>query len=310
MKENRIEECRQAYEKPHMTERQVEDMKKKIEQAKAENRQDRKKQTYIVKMTTVAAAAVAAFIILPNTSEGVAHAMENIPLIGRLVEVVTFRDYHYESERNHADIEIPELVPAQVTDTVVEASTKEAVQDGLQEKLNQSADEINAEISKIADKFLQEFEENLKAEGGYQDVMVKSEIADTTQDYFTLKLICYQGAGSGAEWNYYYTIDLHTGERLALKDLFQNGADYITPISENIKEQMRNQMAADDMKKYWLDDEEVPEWNFDKITDETEFYLNENKNIVVSFQEGDVAPMYMGVVTFEIPNDVVSEILK
>ena len=110
--------------------------------------------------------------------------------------------------------------------------------------------------------------------------------------------------------NYYYTIDLNTGERLQLKDLFKEGADYITPISENIKEQMREQMASDENKMYWLDDAEVEEWNFKQITDDTAFYLNEKGNIVISFDEGDVAPMYMGVVTFEIPEDVVKDIRK
>ena len=231
--------------------------------------------------------------------------MEQIPVIGKLVEVVTFRNYQYEDERNQADIEVPEIVPQSVTDTVAEEASTD-----VQENLQKSADEINAEIQKISDQFVKEFEENLQTEGGYQDVIVKSEVVSTTQNYFTLKLICYQGAGSGAEWNYYYTIDLNTGERLQLKDLFLEGADYITPISENIKEQMKEQMAADENKIYWLDDPEVPERNFDHITDETAFYLNENGNIVISFNEGDVAPMYMGVVTFEIPDDVVRDIRK
>jgi len=87
-----------------------------------------------------------------------------------------------------------------------------------------------------------------KWEEGYQDVMVKSEVLATTDKYFALKLICYQGAGSGAEWNYFYTVDLDSGKRIALKDLFVDGADYIDIISENIKEQMREQM------KNYLDD--------------------------------------------------------
>ena len=275
-----------------------------------ENRREARKKNgagkaALAAAAVVAAAVVAAFVILPNTSAGVAHAMEQIPVIGKLVEVVTFRNYQYEDERNQADIEVPEIVPQSVTDTVAEESATD-----VQENLQKSADEINAEIQKISDQFVKEFEENLQTEGGYQDVIVKSEVVSTTQDYFTLKLICYQGAGSGAEWNYYYTIDLNTGERLQLKDLFYEGADYITPISENIKEQMKEQMAADENKIYWLDDPEVPEWNFEHITDETAFYLNENGNIVISFNEGDVAPMYMGVVTFEIPDDVVRDIRK
>lgn len=307
MDEKRIEleACKQTYEQPHMSAEQLQAMKDRIEVAKMENRREARKKNGAGKAALAAAAAVAAFVILPNTSAGVAHAMEQIPVIGKLVEVVTFRNYQYEDERNQADIEVPEIVPQSVTDTVAEESAT-----GVQENLQKSADEINAEIQKISDQFVKEFEENLQTEGGYQDVIVKSEVVSTTQDYFTLKLICYQGAGSGAEWNYYYTIDLNTGERLQLKDLFYEGADYITPISENIKEQMKEQMAADENKIYWLDDPEVPEWNFEHITDETAFYLNENGNIVISFNEGDVAPMYMGVVTFEIPDEVVRDIRK
>lgn len=307
MDEKRIEleACKRTYEQPHMSSEQLQAMKDRIEVAKMENRREAKKKNGAGKAALAAAAVVAAFVILPNTSAGVAHAMEQIPVIGKLVEVVTFRNYQYEDERNQADIEVPEIVPQSVTDTVAEESATD-----VQENLQKSANEINAEIQKISDQFVKEFEENLQTEGGYQDVIVKSEVVSTTQNYFTLKLICYQGTGSGAEWNYYYTIDLNTGERLQLKDLFLEGADYITPISENIKEQMKEQMAADENKIYWLDDPEVPEWNFDQITDETAFYLNENGNIVISFNEGDVAPMYMGVVTFEIPDDVVRDIRK
>ena len=313
MNDKRIEELKQAYEKPRMSKEQVEDMKKRIDEAKMENRRSQK---YVGKGIAAAAAVViAAFVILPNTSASVAHAMENIPILGKLVEVVTFRDYQYEDERNHADIEIPELVPQTfqqdevVSQETGEALTQEENTEAVQENLKKTTEEINAEIQIITSQIMEEFEGNLQYEWGYQDVMVKSEVISTTQDYFTLKLICYQGAGSGAEWDYFYTIDLNTGERLQLKDLFKEGADYITPISENIKTQMREQMAADDMKHYWVDDE-IEGLNFKQITDETSFYLNEAGNIVISFNEGDVAPMYMGCVEFVIPNEVVGEIRK
>ena len=153
------------------------------------------------------------------------------------------------------------------------------------------------------------FEENLKYEEGYQDIVVKSEIIETTEEYFTIKLLCYQGAGSGAEWDYYYTIDLQTGERLELANLFVEGADYKAVISENIKAQMQEQMDADENVYFWLNDE-MEAFNFQSITDETAFYLNADGEIVISFNEGDVAPMYMGVVTFTIPEEVVESIRK
>ena len=87
------------------------------------------------------------------------------------------------------------------------------------------------------------------------------------------------------------------------------GADYITPISENIKQQMQAQMDADENVYYWLNDE-IEEWNFKAITDETSFYLNEQGNVVIGFNEGDVAPMYMGTVEFEIPAEILDGIRK
>lgn len=292
---------RSKYRKQEMPKEQAEQLCRKMKEAKAVGKRE-KRQAGIIKAAAVAAVIAGIFIILPNTSAAAAHAMEQIPVIGRLVEVVTFRNYEYETERNRADIEVPEIKPVETEDAAADDS-------GVQEKLDRTTEEINAEIQKITDELIREFEANLDEEMGHQDVLVTSEVLATTQDYFTLKLICYQGAGSGYQWNYFYTIDFNTGERLKLKDIFVEGADYITPISENIKEQMRQQMAADENVYYWLDDE-IEEWNFKAITDETSFYLNEKGNVVIGFNEGDVAPMYMGTVEFEIPEDVLAGIRK
>lgn len=293
--ERELHILRKEYEKHQMTDAQVKQLHRTIKEAG----KMKEKRTGGIRFA-VAAAAVAAglFVILPNTSGTIAHAMEQIPIIGQLVRVVTFRDYEYEGDRNMADIEVPEIKPEEQ----LEDST-------LQENIDRTTAEINAEIQSITDELIAEFEKNLDEEMGYQDVVVKSEVLATTPEYFTLKLICYQGAGSGYQWNYFYTIDLNTGERLQLKDIFEEGADYITPISENIKVQMQERMDADESVYYWLNDE-IEEWNFKAITDETSFYLNERGNVVIGFNEGDVAPMYMGTVEFEIPADVLDGIRK
>ena len=293
--ERELHILRKEYEKHQMTDAQVKQLHRTIKEAG----KMKEKRTGGIRFAVAAAAVVAGlFVILPNTSGTIAHAMEQIPIIGQLVKVVTFRDYEYESDRNMADIEVPEIKPEeQLADST------------LQENIDRTTAEINAEIQSITDELIAEFEKNLDEEMGYQDVVVKSEVLATTPEYFTLKLICYQGAGSGYQWNYFYTIDLNTGERLQLKDIFEEGADYITPISENIKVQMQERMDADESVYYWLNDE-IEEWNFKAITDETSFYLNERGNVVIGFNEGDVAPMYMGTVEFEIPAEVLDGICK
>lgn len=292
-----LQSLQKEYLEPQMSEEQLNRLKTKMEVAKRENRKDRNR-TRVTRLATTAAALVIAFIALPNMSPTIAYAMEKIPVIGQFVKVVTFRDYEYTSDRNIADIEVPEI------------KLEETLEDSkASEKLERTTDEINVEIQEITNELVEHFEKHLEDEQGYQEIIVKSNVLATTQDYFTLKLFCYQGAGSGYQWNYYFTIDLNTGERLQMQDVFKDGADYITPISENIKEQMQAQMAEDEMVCYWLD-QEIEEWNFKTITDETAFYLNESGNVVICFNEGDVAPMYMGAVEFEIPAEVLEDIRK
>lgn len=299
--DEKMKSYRKEYERPHMSRSQVAQLRRTIREAE-QMEQKRHTKAGIIKFAAAAAATVGIFVTLPNLSYPIAHAMEQIPLIGPLASAVTFRNYAYESDRHMADISVPELHLPEVSLEIPEDSD-------VQENLARSTEGINAEIQEITDQLIAEFEANMQDQEGYQDVVVKSEVLATQADYFTLKLICYQGAGSGYQWNYYYTIDLNTGERLQLKDLFQDGADYITPISENIKEQMQARMDADENVYYWLNDE-IEEWNFKAITDETSFYLNEKDNVVIGFNEGDVAPMYMGTVEFEIPAEVVAHIRR
>ncbi|MBO5474461.1 MAG: DUF3298 domain-containing protein [Lachnospiraceae bacterium] len=296
-----LEAARTEYRKVQMSGEQLQELKETIEQAKRENWQEKSQGRAPRYVAAALAAAALVFVIVPNTSAAAAYAMEKLPIIGSLVRVVTFRDYEYEDERNRAVIDVPKIE--------VEQADTEGLEEDVREELEKSTEEINAEIEEISGRLVQEFKASMENEMGYQDLMVQSEVLATTQDYFTLKLLCYQGAGSGYQFNYYYTIDLNTGERLKLKDLFAEGADYITPISDNIKEQMRAQMAADENVIYWLD-QEVEEWNFQSITEDVSFYLNENNNVVIGFNEGDVAPMYMGTVEFEIPADILENIRK
>ena len=294
-----LNDLKQDYHTHTMSERQVSEMKNKINQAK----KDRQKQqlSHLWKASlTAAASIVLMLLILPNTSPSVAYAMSQVPFLSKFVEVVTIRDYQYSDEHNNADIKVPELT---VSTEATNASASAASQ------AKKTTDEINAEIQTITDQLIAEFEENQSQDEGYQDMVVKSETLATTDQYFTLKLICYQAAGSGAETDYYYTINLATGKRLSLSDLFKDGSDYLTVISDNIKTQMKEQMAADESVIYWLDSD-VPEWDFTSITEDTSFYLNSDGNLVICFNEGDVGPMSMGCVEFVIPDTVIASIRK
>ena len=106
-----------------------------------------------------------------------------------------------------------------------------------------------------------------------------------------------------------YHIDKTTGKMITLEDLFADQADYQTVISENIKTQMKQQMAEDETKVYWLDSD-VPEWNFQEISADVNFYINESGKLTIVFDEYQVAPGSMGIVSFEIPTEILKDIVK
>lgn len=322
MSKKGIEDLKKEYEEIRMSEAQVDAFRKTIEKAKKDNRKSGSLRIW-KNVATAAAAVLITFIVLPNTSAGVAHAMAKIPLLGNVVKVVTFRDYDYDSGAQIADIDVPKLeveeaAPEEagiaLTELPGEGSPAYGGEESMEDSLNASAlketvNGINADIDALTEQIIADFKKDAEEQTGVKEVLVSHEVMATPDAYFTLQLTHYEASADGAETVYYYTIDMATGERLLLADLFAEDVDYTSIISTEIIRQMRERMAADANVSYWLD-EEFEEWNFTSITDDTQFYINENNNVVISFNEGEVAPMYMGVETFEVPAEVLEDIRK
>lgn len=303
MKNNMLDQYKAEYEQMTMSDLDLQKYKNRIEQAKKENQEERdavkvRRGKNGFKIAVATTAACAALVIAPNVSSNVAYAMGNIPLLGNLIQVVTFRDYSFEDANHKADVTVAELDVD--TDKIENAAVKENV--------IRSSAEINSQIKALCDQWVDAFKAEKKKDGA-SDLQISSEVLHTTDSFFTLKIVCYQSEADGYEEHHYYTIDLNSGKRLTLKDLFWEDADYVTKISDEIKAQMRVQMAEDSNVKYFLDSD-LPEEDFDKISDETEFYINENGELVISFNEMEVAPASMGCVEFVMEGEEIRNLRK
>ena len=283
---------KKEYEEIKVPENMKERMEASIARAKKDKRKVKKVKLW--KTCTSAAAVLAIVLILPNTSQTAAAVMQQIPLLGNLFKITTVREYQVDEERNMANVKVPQVEVQDSTDGNTDADTEA--------QAKKSADAINFDIEEETNKLIDEFKESMKNEEGYQDIYIDSKVLTDNDRLFSLELILYQGAGSGYEQHKHYTVDKLTGKELTLEDLC--GDDYVNTISEEVKEQMRAQMAADENVKYWLDDPDVPEWNFDKIAEDQDFYVNAEGHVVICFNEYDVAPGSMGCVEFIMPQTV------
>ncbi len=247
-----------------------------------------------------AAAAVIALVVVPNTSATAAYAMEQIPILGSVIRAVTIRNYQYESEDYSADIQEVKL----------EQGNGETAVGTEEDRLEGSIQTINESIEEMTDRLVARFEEQVEQGEGHSSIYADHEVVTNTDTWFTLRIDVTEIAASGFQYQYYYHIDKMTGEIASLKNLFKEGADYITPISENIKKQMREEMRADESKMYWIDSEDEIIEDFETIKEDQNFYLNEEGQIVICFDEYEVAPGYMGLVEFAVDEDAVADIRK
>lgn len=277
--------------------------------------------------TAVAAAAVV-MIALPNTNIQIAHAMENIPLLGGFFRLVTVRQYNYSDENHNAEVELAQInygedagEGAPVGEAAAGAAAPEgtaagnvegasAGQEAAVANLSEDGVEaVNQNMEATVEELIRQFEDTLSEEG-YHGLHVTQEVVTDNERYYTVKLSVLETEASGYEHNQFYTIDKQTGNVVTLEDLFVEGSDYISAISENIKTQMQEQMAADEGVIYFLDNDDMPEFNFQGITEQTNFYFNEKDELVIAFDEYEVAPGSMGAPEFVIPQEVTAAILK
>ena len=205
--------------------------------------------------------------------------MENVPILGPISKIVTFRTYENQTNHFEAKVDVPEIESAPA--------------------------EINQSIEEYANALISQYESDLhssQGEGNYSLTSSYQVVTDTT-NYLCLRIDTTLVMASGTEYTKVFTIDKRTGKIISLSDLFRNKPEMLTAISENIKEQMQAQMAADSSVIYFYNSD-TPEWDFKELRGDESFYFNEKGELVITFEETDVAPAYMGAVEFAIPQSV------
>ena len=238
-----------------------------------------------------ASAACFVFIILfllPNVSVTYAQALEQLPVIGDLVRVVTIRNYYYDDNHWKMDINIPQI----------------------ESEDSKSVDYINKDVSELTTALINRFYEDLEINGnkGYGSLNVDYEVVTNTDSWFTLKLTVCQTAASSNTYFKFYHIDKNQGKIVELGDLF-NTDKFSDSLVAEIKKQMQEQMANDENISYWINTSGIGE-EFATVGAGHNFYWNENGDLVIIFDKYEVGPGSMGTPEFVIDKGVIRDLLK
>lgn len=299
MRDDKLEEIRQDYENIRIPQELRQRVEAGIRQAKEEKEMKKKSRIWVYtgRAAGGVAAAMLVITVMANSGSSMAHAMARIPVLNMIAEVVTFREYESSNHNMEANIKIPEVSVKNEDGTVNEDTTQ---------KINKSIQEYTNEI-------IAQYETDVAAAGdgeGHMDVELDYAVITDNDRLFSIRFDQLTVMAGSNQRVKIYHIDKQTGEMINLSGLFQEGADYITPISENIKAQMKERMADDESVFYWVDQEDTPELNFQSIKEDAVFYVNEKGKLTIVFDKYEVAPGYMGSVEFEIPTEVVKDLVQ
>lgn len=276
--EKLLKELKEEYDNINVNEKGIENMKNSIKNAKRENNN---KKNY---MGIGLVAALAIFIIIPNVSETAGMAMSKIPVVGKIVNIVTLNKYSDESK--NINVEIPQI-----------------------EDENKSLDNLNQNIDKYIESLVEEFKSDYTT-GDKSSLEIKYSIIRDKDNLLSIKIEGQETKASGYTFAKIYNIDKLTGQPVELKDIFKENSNYIEVLSENLISQMRTQTKNDPNKMFFIDDDEMPSENFKQIKEDQNFYFNENDELVLAFDEYEIAPGAMGSLEFIIPSDITKDILK
>ena len=250
-----------------------------------------KRKNIINKSVIAAAVAGVVFVGSINLSSEISYALSEVPVLGSIVRVLTFKTF--ELKDNNFD--------AQLTTPAIE---------GLDSKLEAMLNEKYLdENQKLYDDFMKEIDELKKADMDEAHMGIASgyEVKTDTDKLLVIGRYVVNTAGSSSTTIKYDTIDKQNKLLITLPSLFKDEA-YIDIISENIKAQMKEQMK-DENNVYWLEDEMMGDENFSKIDKNQSFYITKDNQLVIAFDKYEVAPGYMGNPEFIIPSELLKDVL-
>ncbi|MBE6072076.1 MAG: DUF3298 and DUF4163 domain-containing protein [Clostridium butyricum] len=234
------------------------------------------------------AASITILVGALNISPALAGVLEDVPVVGKIIKLVVIKNYTIKDDNVEASINVGKI----------EGLENKKLQNDLNEK-------FMAEGKEIYENLIKEIPDIAE---GYKYVGVDYKIKSETDSILSIESSKIEVQASGYETKKHYVIDKEKQIVLTLPLMFKDSS-YVDVISKNIKDQMRQQMKNDEGKIYFIDSEkELNEYDFKKINENQDFYINSDNELVICFNEYEVAPGYMGTVEFIIPKDIVQQL--
>lgn len=291
---NKIKKMKENYEQisiPKELNIRIQQEIEKSQKQWEEKRKSHQKLLFKKVIHSIEAAAAAACILFMaalNTNSVFAKEAAQLPVIGGLARVLTFRSYETEEDDIAVSVEIPtiEMIAADTGITV------DAVNQEILSLCNQYAEDAVLRAQEYRTAFLETGGTPEEwAEHNIQ-IVVSYEIKQQNSDYLSFIIRGTENWANAYNETTYYNLDLRTGKFVTLQDMLGN--NYIELANECIYEQIGERQKAGE--SFFT----AEEGGFLGISENTKFYINENNHPVIVFGKYEIAPGSSGEIEFEI----------
>ena len=282
-------ETKQKYDEIPIPQELSERVMLEIENANIKHQQQYKKArrlSIMKKGVTSVAAAIMILAVGVNTSESFAKGMIDIPVIGTIANVLTFRSYEEKKENFDITVEIPSI-------ELISEDLKE-----LEKETNKDIYTFCEQYVEQAKQRMYEYKQAFLETGGTEKewnehsiiIKVWYEVKSQTDQYLSLMITGAESWASAYSETKYYNFDKKAGKWVTLRDVL--GDDYRQIAEQSIQKQIEQREKETGMQ-YWYEDSEG-------INENTKFYMNEAGNPVIVFEKYEIAPGAAGQQEFQI----------
>ena len=246
-----------------------------------------KKYNVINRFGVIAAGLIAIFIIPLNLNQAYAETLYQIPIIGEISKMFTFREYHFEDDIQYVDVKIPQFSNEGKTDL------EKRVNEEIVKTINEEVENSKQRAKEYYDAFIEtggKPEEFMKRE-----IEVNYEIKCASDKYVSFVINKWETWANAYCQQYFYNLDMETGRELTLKDLLGN--DYKEIVMKSINNTIAN--WSEEQKFYLFEEVNIA----DLINENTKFYLNDQQQVVIVFGKYEIAAGAAGIIEFPITNE-------
>lgn len=257
---------------------------------------NKNRKKFVLKLcSSIAASIVILGTTAVNLSPALAYAAKDIPVLKQIVKVVTLGRYEANENGYSAEIASPKI----------EGLLDKELENRLNKEFKDNADALISAYENDVKELKKEFGDETIHMGVKSNYIIKTD----NDNYLSLDVYILNVAGSSSTKHTFYTIDKKTGKLVTLKSLFKDNADYITPISEYIRGEMKR-INDEENGAFWIEKDEFNFDIFEKIKPDQNFYINSDNKLVICFDKYDVAAGAQGSPEFVITDSVIKDILR